>query len=187
MTAVVAILLAIAMQWIRRAEDQKSQLDELRANRTAIGYKLPPKGIQKMIGDKIGVDMVAKPKELFLNSRSDEPVDMASVTAVDSLEHLVFGMTGVTDDDLCELVKLKKLKHLNVSSTKISDVGIANLTDLKVVSLHIEHLDITDASIHSLSKIKSLKWISVTKGTFSQEAVSNLKELLPECEIHLAN
>ena len=187
MTATAAILLGFAMHWVRRAENQKAQLDALREERAAVGYKLPKNGIQQTIGDKIGVDMVAQPKELFLNSRPDEPVDMASIIAVDTIEHLVFNMTGVTDDDLGELHKMKNLKYLNVSSTKVSDAGISNITDLNLISLHIEHLNLTDACIDSLSKIKSLKWISATKGTFSQEAVKDLKSQLPECEIHLAN
>lgn len=172
--------------WKARGDEQKAQVQKLRANDFAVGYKLKPSSVRAKVADKLGIDMVAKPKDLAANSASNVPIPMDDLIAMKSTEHLVFNVTGISDQDLARLDELPNLKHLNLSSTRISDEGISNISDLNLISLHIEKLDITDACTESLAEIKSLKWISVTTGTFSDAAIDTLQKRLPSCKIHLA-
>ena len=186
-TTVVALLCGLLAHWMTRAKTQKEQLAELNATGTNIGYKVAPNSIKGKLAEQIGIDMVAPPKEFFCNSPRHQAVDMDAILKHESVEHLVFNLTGIQDDDLNKLAQMPNLKHLNLSSTDISDDGVANLANLELISLHLQKLDLTDACIDSVTKIDTLKFLCVTKGTFSKETIAKLKKHLPDCEIAETN
>lgn len=186
-TLVCALACTGIALWKRRGYEQRKLVEKLENQEVAVSYKLQSSGLLASVAKTVGPDMVVEPKEFFVNSPQNQSVPMNDLLTMKSAEHLALNTSGVTDDDLKRLTELPNLKHLNLSSTTVSDAGIANLVDLNLISLHIQNLAITDGCIESLGHIKSLKWISVTKGTFSADAIERLQDTLPQCTINLAN
>ena len=186
LTAFAAVFLGHLSHWIYRAEQQRVEMKELRNKGCNIGYKVHANDCRAKVGDRVAMDMIASPKEIFCNVPSSERVAIDDITKISTVEHLVLSMSGVTDDDLESLDKMPNLKHLNVSGTRVSDVGIEILTDLHLISLHLNNLNLTIASAKSLGKISTLKWLDLTPGVFTESALADLKTALPDCETHFS-
>jgi Leucine-rich repeat (LRR) protein len=90
--------------------------------------------------------------------------------------------TWITDDDLAKIAKLDQLQKLNLSYTKISDLGLEHLRPLK----HVTYLNcyyceyVTDGGIAFLKQWENLEYLNVrgtevTSRVF--EHLSNMKKL----------
>ena len=180
-----SVVFALIAAWRFRAHEQRRLVAEQQRIGAAVSYSIAPDSVAAQAADVIGVDMVASPKELFVNTLPGTPVDIEGIVAITSLEHLAFCATGLVDDDLPHLKKLPKLKFLNLSSTDVTDRGVAALTDLRLVSLHLEQTAVTDASAESIAKIMTLKYLCLDDGALSESALQRIHEALPECKVNL--
>lgn len=178
-------LFALIAAWRLRAQKQAHLVGKQREIGAAVGYSIQPESVTAKAAEAIGIDMVASPKELFVNSLPNEPVDIQGIVAIKSLEHLAFCATGLVDQDLEHLKQLPDLKHLNLSSTSVTDRGIDALTSLGLVSLHLEDTAVSDDAIESLMEINTLKYLCLSDGALSESSLQRLTRKLPMCKVKL--
>ena len=181
----LSLVFALIAAWRMRGEEQRKLVAEQQKIGAAVSYAIEPDSVIAQAADALGVDMVASPKELFVNTRPGTPVDIEGIVAITSLEHLAFCATGLVDDDLPHLKKLPELKFLNLSSTAVTDRGVADLTNLRLITLHLEQTAISDAAAESLAKIKTLKYLCLDEGAMSESALKRIREALPDCKVNL--
>jgi hypothetical protein len=180
-----SVAFALVAAWRLRGEQQRKLVAEQQKLGAAVSYALEPDSLTAEAAEALGVDMVANPKELFVNTPPGTPVDIEGIVAITSLEHLAFCATGLVDDDLRHLKNLPKLKFLNLSSTDVTDRGVAVLTNLHLISLHLEQTAVSDASAESLAKIKTLMYLCLDEGAMSESALQRIREALPDCKVNL--
>jgi len=182
-TSLIAVACAMLAAWRTIAHEQRGLVTKQEELGAAVNYALKPESMTAKAAEVVGVDMVASPKELFVNTPPGAPVDIEGIVAIKSLEHLAFCATGLQDADLPYLKHLPKLKFLNLSSTDITNRGIEYLTNLRLISLHLEQTRISDAAAASLAKIETLRYLCVDEGAMSDSALQKIRSTLPDCTI----
>lgn len=102
------------------------------------------------------------------------------VTWVPDLEEIDLTSTKITDEGIATIARLTSLRKVAISATKISAAaldhlaGLPNLTDLYLVSIPI-----TDDAIPALSKLNRLRKLSVSATQLTAEGVEELRQSMP--------
>jgi hypothetical protein len=86
--------------------------------------------------------------------------------------------TGLTDDGLAHVKKLKNVVWLNLKGTKITDVGLAHLADSKSLThLHLELTGIGDAGVGHLAGLENLQYLNVYGTKVTDAGLKKIAEL----------
>jgi Leucine-rich repeat (LRR) protein len=108
---------------------------------------------------------------------------MEHVKDLKTLETLVLGNTGISDDGVAELKDLKKLKSLTVSGCiKITDKSaetIRGFTELEYLSLPST---ITEAGVKDLVGLKKLKTLYLGGTNMTDAGVGHIAANMPDLE-----
>jgi serine/threonine protein kinase len=118
--------------------------------------------------------------------------------------------TDITDGGMSRLSSLRHLVTLNLSNTKLTDVGLAQIEELRLPrlskidvaqdeitnsgvialskittlrTLNLNRTKITDQAVDVLSHMPWLEHLDVSKTSLSAAAVSRLRKELPKCDI----
>ena len=86
-----------------------------------------------------------------------------------------------------ELTKadLGKVEYLNLTSAKISDENLRELTKLtQLKSLYLNNTKITDVSLKEIAKMKQLTKLDLRATKVTKRAMIQLKNALPKCKIY---
>ncbi len=78
------------------------------------------------------------------------------------------------------------LQSLDLSSTKITDEGLATLGECdfpRLKEIALEHTSITDAGLMHLANFKNLEWVSTAGTKVTKDGIRHLKAKLPEATI----
>jgi Leucine-rich repeat (LRR) protein len=91
----------------------------------------------------------------------------------------------LTDAKLLVCLKgLTKLQSLNLSETKITDVGLEYLNVFtKLQSLDLWHTNVTDAGLERLKGMVALQDLYLTGTRVTDAGVKKLQQALPKCHI----
>ena len=116
---------------------------------------------------------------LLLDTNMDE--DLApSLRHFPNLQEIALSGTAVGDETCRSLaVNCRALRNVRLEATKITDVGIAHLSNCE----HLEYLEIsgckstTDAAGESLAKLKNLQVLRSTRTSFADESCKKIAGL----------
>jgi internalin A len=100
------------------------------------------------------------------------------------LSHLFLGNTGVDDDAIKPIEKMKQLHYLDLSSTHITDKGLVHvegLSDLDVLDL--EDTNITDAGLVHVKGLEHLGELALDETFVTPAGVAAVQRALPRCRI----
>jgi Leucine-rich repeat (LRR) protein len=107
-----------------------------------------------------------------------------NLKGLSNLEYLDISSTHVTDAGLAHLRGLKKLQQLGLADCPgISDAGIAHLkglTRLRVLTLYNDK--VTDEGLIQLKGLTELSYLNVHHTQVTDAGVKDLKQSLPELE-----
>jgi Leucine-rich repeat (LRR) protein len=99
-----------------------------------------------------------------------------------SLTSVAFDRSDVNDDDLAEIVKVKRLNVIFLSNTAVTDKGIALLERLPALrNLRISNMPITDDGLKPLGVLKQLKNIDLSNTNVGNATLVTLGTL-PQLE-----
>ena len=94
---------------------------------------------------------------------------------------LTLAKTAVTDDGIKHLRGMN-LQSLDLSSTKITDAGLATLGEFdfpRLKDISIERTAVTDAGLMHLANFKALEWVSIAGTKVTKDGIRHLKAKLP--------
>jgi internalin A len=91
---------------------------------------------------------------------------MATLPAPETHFSLDFTRTGVTDDWLKELAKLKKLTSLDLRETQVTNAGLKELATLEfLTSLNLSGTKVTDEGLRQLAPLRNLNCVILSRNT----------------------
>ena len=104
-----------------------------------------------------------------------------------ALQDLSLARTSITDASLKPIGSVR-LRVLDLSNTKITDVGVKHLarrygTGDSLTDLNLAGTSITDSCVSSLASMPRLVRLVVTETKLSEEAVKQLQVALPKCQV----
>ena len=98
---------------------------------------------------------------------------------------LVLTKTGITDEGI-KYLRGMNLQTLDLSSTKITDTGLAALGEFdfpRLKEIALEHTHVTNDGVLHLANFKNLEWISIAGTKVTKEGIRHLKAKLPEATV----
>jgi len=101
-----------------------------------------------------------------------------------NLKRLGLNQTATNDDALEPVSKFAKLEALSLEYTSVGDAGLAKLTGLPLLELHLDHTNLTDASVKALGALSKLRYMDLYHTEFTQQGYDSLKKALPGCTIN---
>jgi uncharacterized membrane protein len=96
--------------------------------------------------------------------------------------------TKITDVAVAQLAEAKSLRLVRLSETAITDAAIDTLVKLpELESINLYGTKVTDAGISKFSAMPKLKRLFLWRTSVTPEAIRALKEKLPSCEVVTGN
>ncbi len=93
--------------------------------------------------------------------------------------------SGVNDQNMQQLGKLRSLKGLNLKDTQITDEGLRELTGLtNLIWINLENCAVTDAGLKHFSKLSKLEYLEIEGTQITPAGEKWIKEILPNLEIN---
>jgi hypothetical protein len=102
-----------------------------------------------------------------------------------NIRGLALNGTAVNDKGIKYLHGMN-LQTLDLSSTKITDAGLAALGELDfpaLNSLSLDHTGITNAGLMHLARFKNIEWLSIIGTKATKDGVRHLKAKLPQASV----
>lgn len=106
--------------------------------------------------------------------------DLQHLSNLFSLKELsIYGKAAERADAILEsAAKIRSLKYLRLTSSKVTDVGIAHLANSKRLhTLWIDSSNVTDESLVSIANLHQLRELSLAKSAISDGGLRHLGEL----------
>lgn len=111
---------------------------------------------------------------------------MLAVGKMKSLKRLNLWRDTVSEVGAAQLASMTALEWLNLDNTHINDEALPHLAGLtKLTFLHLGSTAVTDAGMHHLVTLKALKDLKVTRTAVTEEGVEVIKEAVPGIAIQL--
>jgi hypothetical protein len=106
------------------------------------------------------------------------------LSRLDQFRSYGVGPPGLDDRCLEPIRGLTRLKTLSLSGNRITDAGLARLTQLTALeSLDLDATDITDAGLVHLEPLRSLKSVNLAVTKVTTEGIRKLQAAIPGVEI----
>jgi serine/threonine protein kinase/formylglycine-generating enzyme required for sulfatase activity len=115
-------------------------------------------------------------KTVQFDGSSFADADLERLANLADPENLQLSQTGVTDDGLRPLSRLK-LKQLLLVRMPISDRGLIHLKDLHLDALSLSETLITNEGLKSLSEMTTLTWLNLAKCAINDDGLAQLHAL----------
>ena len=161
----------------------------------------------ELVTDLPRIDSVAA----FGRTESTHAV-LSHLASISQLQQLTMrGVNSIDDDDCAVIATMQSLKTLNLSSDRITDLGIERLARIpgleslelscpqitdeslrsiarlaSLESLFISRAGITDAGLEHLGRTKSLRRLILENARISKAGVDDLTAELPACRVDWA-
>jgi len=90
---------------------------------------------------------------------------------------IVYSTPEVGDEDLEHLAGLGKLEHLNLFGTKVTDAGLAHLTETNPTGLTLSETQVTDNGLKHLKGLSGLERLSLQRVNITDAGLLHLKGL----------
>jgi hypothetical protein len=106
---------------------------------------------------------------------------LSSIEGKHNIRCLALTQTGFTDDGI-KYLRGMDLQSLDLSSTKITDAGLAELGEFnfpRLKELALERTPVTDAGLMHLASFKGLEWVSISGTKVTKDGIRHLKAKLP--------
>ena len=110
---------------------------------------------------------------------------LASLEGRSNVRFLTLDRTAVTDEGIKHLRGMN-LQALDLSSTRITDVGLAELGQFdfpRLKTIALENTKVTNAGLLKLANFKALEWVSVTGTKVTRDGIRHFKAKLPEATV----
>lgn len=157
---IACILLALLAQPIIEARQRQSLLHQA----TVLGAKI----------DRVGLVSQESSPGRFLLTFFD------SSYAYTPLYKLDFSGTGLSDEELAQVVPINHIRELNLSGTKITDAAFRHLDQCKLLEqLDLSATAVTDEGVSQLSDQRNLASLRVFGSQISYDALARLDAALP--------
>lgn len=157
--------------------------------------KLPNPGMAFGLDFHCGFETGVKPKDLArlqnlqsVNLGATQLTTEAELKELAGLKDLqalyLFYTYSLSDGVLRELAGLKDLKVLDISHTRVTDVGskeLARLTNLQ--ALNLAETTVTDAVLKDLAKLTNLQSLDLRGTKVTAAGVARLQRELPACKV----
>lgn len=154
--------------------DNAKTLSHMSVKSTLIG----PKALQQIARMKTLISLTLAANRLDNNS-------IGYLSTLPTLNNLSLSRTGVSDDVVDQLKKLKALAILDLSENdKFTDKGVERLSELKnLILLKLVRTSVTYKCFPSLQKLPNLQELVLDTSQFSNVDLDKLKKMLPKCTI----
>lgn len=157
LTTILAVLMAVCLAPLLDHSRQRG----IAKNAYEMGIKI------KMHGFRLREPSAA----LYLIGYFKPEIGSAAVYEFDASE------TDLTDDDVANLVGIRRLESLNLSNTKITDKAIGSIARLRdLTTLKLNHTDVTDAGIKKLATLPNLVVLETTGTDVGYESLKYLDD-----------
>lgn len=106
---------------------------------------------------------------------------LSSIEGKHNIRCLALTQTGFTDGGI-KYLRGMDLQSLDLSSTKITDAGLAELGEFnfpRLKELGLERTLVTDAGLMHLASFKGLEWVSISGTKVTKDGIRHLKAKLP--------
>jgi hypothetical protein len=106
------------------------------------------------------------------------------VSRMNDLHWLLLAGTDIRDCDLASLIGLRKLERLDLTSTRITDIGIIHLAEvISLKDLTLSGTKITDESIPYLLKLRRMKRLDMRNTDVTKNGIERIRRGLPNCRV----
>jgi hypothetical protein len=143
-----------------------------------VNSELPPNAVQSVSGCK---------KIWSLSFHGSSPVNFQQLrflASMPNLDTLDLAETGLTDDTLQNVGSLEHLKKLNIVRNDISDARLDVISNFPLTELKVSDTKITDIGLASLSEIKTLNHLACTGcDGITPAGIERFQKKLPECQV----
>ena len=100
------------------------------------------------------------------------------------LESLNLSGSGIDDDGLVFVARLRQLQTLNLESTGVTDAGLAHVSKLKFLEhLSLNYTGVTDVGMERLAVLSKLQTLNLEGTAVTSAGVEKLKTRFPDCKI----
>jgi hypothetical protein len=110
---------------------------------------------------------------------------LASLEGRQNIRCIALNGTAVNDQGIKHLRGMN-LQLLDLSSTKVTDAGLAALGELdfpRLNQLSLDHTAITDAGLMHLARFKNIEWLTITGTKTTKDGIRHLKAKLPQATV----
>jgi hypothetical protein len=128
---------------------------------------------------------ISQDLNLILSSCPITNEGLSSLEGKHNICCLTLTQTGVTDEGIKHLRGMN-LQSLDLSSTKITDAGLATLGEFdfpRLKEVAIERTRVTNTGLMHLANFKALEWVSISGTKVTKDGIRHLKAKLPEATI----
>lgn len=136
-------------------------------------------------GELTKIAAIRQDLNLVLSSCPITDHGLSCLEGMHNVRCLVLTKTDVTDDGI-KYLRGMNLQTLDLSLTKVTDKGLAvmsefNFPRLKEISLERTH--VTNDGLMHLANFKNLEWVSIAGTKVTKEGIRHLKAKLPEVTV----
>jgi hypothetical protein len=111
-------------------------------------------------------------------------MDLPVVSRMTDLHWLLLAGTDIRDWDLASLIGLSKLERLDLTRTRITDIGVIHLAEvISLRDLTLSGPKITDESIPYLLKLRRLKRLDLRSTAITENGIKRMRRGLPNCRV----
>ena len=111
-------------------------------------------------------------------------IDLPVVSRMNDLHWLLLAGTDIRDWDLASLIGLSKLERLDLTSTRITDIGVIHLAEvISLKDLTLSGTNITDESISYLLKLRHLLRLDLRNTAITENGIRRIRRGLPNCRV----
>lgn len=122
--------------------------------------------------------------EVAMPQATDSTLAKAHLKDLFPLRTINLSSTKVTDAGLANLEGLYELRALDLSGAKITDAGLEHLKRLAQLQwIDLSDTMVTDAGLVHLKKLAALEWLDLRNTNVTEEGAKILQRALPKCEI----
>ena len=128
---------------------------------------------------------ISQDLNLVLSSCPITDQGLSKLEGKSNVRCLVLTKTGITDEGI-KYLRGMNLQTLDLSSTKITDKGLAALGELefpRLKEIALERTHVTNDGLLHLANFKNLEWISIAGTKVTKEGIRHLKAKLPEATV----
>ncbi|HUV64070.1 MAG TPA: carboxypeptidase regulatory-like domain-containing protein, partial [Sedimentisphaerales bacterium] len=111
-------------------------------------------------------------------------IDLPVVSRMNDLHWLLLAGSGTRDGDLASLIGLSKLERLDLTHTKITDIGVIHLAEvISLKDLTLSGTKITDESIPYLLELSRLERLDLRNTALTENGIKRIRKGLPNCRV----
>ena len=175
------LVLGLGFGWfaykVKQATEQRDAVEAIQKAGGQVGYDYGRADSSRTnwLQDLLGRDFFIDVSYVYLNGTGVSADLLREAREDGQTSQLRYFDAHMTDDELAVLKKLPRIKDLTLCNTKVTDVGLANLTDLRQLSrLHLIGC-FSDTGLEHVERLPRLRELSLRGTRVTDDGLKRLQ------------